>query len=209
MINYEDITLPLPVLAESFVEYKRPLDKLSYMVEKGELTHLARGYYAYADHPNRNIFLNYHIANTIYGVSYVSRYTALDYYSLIADRVYIYESMTMKRSKEITNDRGVFNYKTSDQEVFSTGIRSIQGNDVCTFLMATPEKALCDIIWTTPKLPISRYKDVVYFLEEDIRFDMEYFKKADRSIFEECLQYGDKKNIIKYLIKLCNTFQNA
>jgi len=205
----EDVGLSQAVLSEALAEYKRPNDKISYMIEKGELTHLARGFYAYTNYPNRNLFLNYHIANIIYGVSYISRYTALDHYSLISDGVVTYESMTMKRSKEIINDRGRFTYHTLAEEVFPIGLRSIAANEVCTYIMATPEKALCDIIWTSSKLPITSYKDMLYFLEEDLRFDMDYFAKADVTIFEECMAKGSKKNMIKYLIKMCNAYQDA
>jgi predicted transcriptional regulator of viral defense system len=203
--DFEDLSLSTCMVAESIgSEYKRPLDKISYMVQKGELTPLARGFYAFADHPHKNLFINYNIANTIYGVSYLSTYTALDYYGLIADRVYSYTSMTLKRSKEINNARGLFIYRTLSEAVFSIGIKSIQGNDVCTFLIASPEKALCDLIWTTPRLPITSLRDMIYFLEEDIRFDMDFFSRADVSIFEECVMYGDKPKLIHFLIKLCN-----
>jgi hypothetical protein len=208
--DFDDLALSTHIMSESLgPDYKRPLDKISYMVEKGELTHLARGYYAFTDHPKKNFFLNYHIANTIYGVSYLSTYTALDYYSLIADRVYTYSSITLKRSKEINNARGSFTYRTLNEEVFPIGIRSIQANDVCTFMMACPEKALCDLIWTSSRLPITSLRDMIYFLEDDIRFDMDYFAEADVTIFEECAKYGDKPKLINYLIKLCTRFSHA
>jgi hypothetical protein len=175
------------------------------MIAKGELIPLSRGHYA-LNSPYPNPYLPYHIANTIYGVSYVSRYTALDYFSLIDDKVYIYESMTMKRSREFNNDKGLFTYHTLKEEVFSIGIKSIIGNEYTTFLMAKPEKALCDILWTTPRLDITSYKELLLFLEYDLRFDMDYFLKADLSIFEECLKFGHKKNLIRYLIKLSNNY---
>lgn len=52
------------------------------------------------------------------------------------------------------------------------------------FLMATPEKAICDLIANSHKVNLRYLKDVEFYLEEDIRMDMDDFKNMDISIFE-------------------------
>jgi hypothetical protein len=114
--------------------------------------------------------------------------------------------MTLKRPREINNELGRFTYTHTSEAVFHIGIKSISFNSYCTFLMASPEKALCDIIWTTKSLPITSLKDMIYFLEEDIRFEMDFFANANIEIFEECIEFGNKKKELNYFIKLCKMY---
>ena len=67
--------------------------------------------------------------------------------------------------------------------------------------MATPEKALCDLIANSPKVNLRYLKDVEVYLEEDIRMEMDDFKNMDISIFERYVQVGKKSKSIETLIK--------
>lgn len=69
------------------------------------------------------------------------------------------------------------------------------------FLMATPEKAICDLIANSHKVNLRYLKDVEFYLEEDIRMDMDDFKNMDISIFERYAQVGKKTKSIETLIK--------
>ena len=69
------------------------------------------------------------------------------------------------------------------------------------FLMATPEKALCDLIANSPKVNLRYLKDVEVYLEEDIRMEMDDFKNMDISIFEQYVRVGKKSKSIETLIK--------
>lgn len=67
--------------------------------------------------------------------------------------------------------------------------------------MATPEKALCDLIANSPKVNLRYLKDVEHYLQEDIRMEMDDFKNMDISIFERYTQVGKKSKSIETLIK--------
>ena len=67
--------------------------------------------------------------------------------------------------------------------------------------MATPEKALCDLIANSPKVNLRYLKDVENYLEEDIRMEIEDFRNMDISIFERYAQVGKKSKSIATLIK--------
>ncbi len=67
--------------------------------------------------------------------------------------------------------------------------------------MATPEKALCDLIANSPKVNLRYLKDVEVYLEEDLRMEMDDFKDMDISIFERYTQVGKKSKSIETLIK--------
>jgi hypothetical protein len=207
-ICLEDLPINHSVLHETLnSEYRRPNDKISYMAQKGELISLVKGYYALGNPKQRNLYLAYNTANTIYGASYISRYTALSYYGLLSDGIRTIESMTTKRPKVVTNKLGQFSYVHLSEKVFHIGIKSINVSPISTFLIASPEKALCDLIWTTKNITFSTYQDMIYFLEEDQRIDLSLFEHADREIFEECLEYGPRPRLIKHLVRLCKEYK--
>ena len=66
--------------------------------------------------------------------------------------------------------------------------------------MATPEKALCDLIAHSPLVNLRYFKDVETYIEEDIRMDMEDFRNMDRSIFERYVEIGKKAKSVQTLI---------
>ena len=53
------------------------------------------------------------------------------------------------------------------------------------FLVASPEKALCDLIANSSKIILRYMKDVETYLEQDIRMDMDEFYNMDATIFED------------------------
>lgn len=67
--------------------------------------------------------------------------------------------------------------------------------------MATPEKAICDLIANSPKVNLRYLKDVEVYFEEDIRMEMEDFLNMDVSVFERYAQVGKKAKSIETLIK--------
>ncbi|MCI6804373.1 MAG: hypothetical protein MR912_02060, partial [Prevotella sp.] len=86
------------------------------------------------------------------------------------------------------------------REAFSIGITSINMQSYA-FLMATPEKALCDLIANSPKVNLRYLKDVEIYLEEDIRMEIDDFRNMDISIFKRYAQVGKKSKSIETLIK--------
>lgn len=67
--------------------------------------------------------------------------------------------------------------------------------------MASPEKALCDLIANSTQVNLRYLSDVERYLEEDIRMELEDFRNMDVSIFERYAQVGKKANSIETLIK--------
>ena len=70
------------------------------------------------------------------------------------------------------------------------------------FLIASPEKALCDLIIRTPKLLFRSKKDVITYLEDDLRFDTESLFSMDISVFQACAEKGYKSTSIQQLINV-------
>lgn len=189
------------VLASDLDGYKSPRQKVLELEKQGKIIRLKRGMYVISPHVTKKAISTELIANHLYGPSYVSMESALRFYGLIPERVYNTTSMTLKRSRIFKNQFGQFYYIFCPANYFSIGISQIIQDDYA-FLIASPEKALCDLIVYTPKLQLRSLKSLQTFLEEDIRFDMDEFYKMDVSVFERCKQVSKKKKEITNVIKL-------
>ena len=73
--------------------------------------------------------------------------------------------------------------------------------DNYAFLIASPEKALCDLIANSSQVNLHYMKDVETYLEQDIRMDMDEFNKMDKTIFEDYIKVGKKADSISTLLK--------
>lgn len=146
---------------------------------------------------NINEFL---VANHIYGPSYVSCQSALRYYGLIPERVYEITSMTTRLTKTYTNQIGRFSYVHCSDPYYKIGIRN-QKEDGVSFYIASPEKALCDLMIFTPHLNLRYRKEIKNYLEYDIRLEMSELKNFDLEILRECRDIGRKKTMLSQLIE--------
>jgi len=180
--------------------------KLLSMERQGDVIRLKRGIYVLSpDVSGKELSLPL-IANHLRGPSYVSCLSALSHYGLIPERVCTTQSMTLKRSKIIDNKAGRFEYFHCSEDYFPIGICSEVSAGVA-YLIASPEKALCDLIVTTPYLNLRYMRELVEYLEEDIRLDMDDFVKFDKSVFEECAKVGKKKVMMENIVKLLEKWQ--
>ena len=194
---------PPSVLLPLFSNIKQINDKARYLEQEGRIIRLKRGLYVRSAEDGA-MPLPLLIANHLYGPSYVSFHTALRHYGLIPERVYETQSMTIKHGRSFDTQLGRFSYRSCNVEYFPIGIRQVQeGED--TYLIATPEKALCDILLKTAGLSIASAKKMESFLLQDLRFDMEALKDFDIDLLKLCHQKAQvKATTITHLIKLIN-----
>ena len=141
------------------------------------------------------------IANHLLSPSYISMSSALRYYGLILEAVYTMQSMTVKHSKDFDTPLGRFEYTFVSRESFPIGVTSIK-KEGYAFMMATPEKALCDLIANSSKVNLRYMKEAEIYLEEDIRMELDDFKQMDADVFEAYCQVGKKAESIRTLLKL-------
>ena len=141
------------------------------------------------------------IANHLLAPSYISMSTALRYYGFIPEAVYTMQSMTVKHSKDFDTPLGRFEYTFISRDAFPVGVTSIK-KEGYAFMMATPEKALCDLIANSPKVNLRYMKETEIYLEEDLRMELEDFKQMDARIFEAYTKVGKKAESIRTLLKI-------
>jgi len=195
------IPVDYALLSSIFSDYKYPRNKIANLEIEGKLIRLKRSLYVVSPNVSGKLLSTELIANHIYGPSYVSMESALRYYGLIPESIRMVRSMTTKRSRNFENSISRFDYINCSEEYYPIGINQKIGYDY-SFLIASPEKALCDLIAYTPKVRPRFINAMLLYLEEDIRLEMETFYKLDENIFRQCAEVSKKKNDLKNLIKL-------
>ena len=183
-------------------DYKSPKDKITTLEQSGLLIRLKRGLFVVSPMVHSQPLSKELIANHIYGPSYISLQTALSFYGLIPERVHTVCSMTTKRSSSFINPLGNFDYITVPAAYFAIGIRQEIVNNNYAYLIATPEKALCDMIVETKGLKLQSIKAMQNYLEEDLRIDLSIIEHYDIDIINQCMELGSKKRELTLLYKL-------
>ena len=195
-------TIPVTtsIIESLYPELKSANKKVTWLEKQGVIIRLKRGLYVINPECSGKTLSSELIANHLYTPSYISMSTALRYYGLIPEAVYVHQSMTVKHSRSFQTPVGYYDYKHISKEAFPIGIRSIY-KDNYAFLIASPEKALCDLIANSSKVILRYMKDVEAYLEQDIRMDMDEFYNMDANIFEEYINVGKKADSISTLLK--------
>ena len=180
---YIDVQTLLHFLAD----YKKPRDAISRMVKNKELIRLKNGFYLISEkitHGSAKIVPFEQVANLLYGPSYVSMEWALSFYGMIPERVHTVTSMTLGRNKEYHTSVGDFSYATLSSESYSIGITQKKSPDYLGgFLLASPEKALADMVFKTCKN--LNKNDLKIELLESKRIDRECFHTLNKELLED------------------------
>lgn len=195
-------TIPVTtsIIESLYPELKSANKKVTWLEKQGVLIRLKRGLYVINPEYSGKALSSELIANHLYAPSYISMSTALRYYGLIPEAVYVHQSMTIKHSRCFQTPVGSYDYKYISRKAFPIGVRSMNKGDYA-FLIASPEKALCDLIANSSKVVLRYMKDVEVYLEQDIRMDMDRFYKMDATIFEDYINVGKKADSISTLLK--------
>ena len=200
------VPIPHHVMMGLLRDYKDPNDKIRQLIAKGVLERVTNGLYIAGStlgverpHP----FL---LANQILGPSYVSMESALAYHGLIPETVYTTTSMTIKTAREYRTASGTFTYTRIPLPYYAYGIQSVQLSSVQTVMLASPAKALLDKIITTAGVQFRSQANVLSYLEDDIRADVDKLKELDWSPVQTWLADAPKKRTLSLLLE---TLQNV
>ena len=194
------IPVTTSIIESFYPDLKSAEKKVVWLEKNGYIIRLKRGLYVVNPEYTGKRLSNELIANHLYAPSYVSMSTALRYYGLIPEAVYVNQSMTVKHSRSFQTPIGNYDYKCISRGAFAVGVRTEHVADYA-FLIASPEKALCDLIANSSKVNLRYMKDVENYLENDIRMDVDEFMKFDPSVLEEYIKVGKKADSIATLLK--------
>ncbi|NOY69578.1 MAG: hypothetical protein GXP53_08830 [Deltaproteobacteria bacterium] len=183
------------LLLQALRDYKKPRDKIRGLIRDKDIIRVKKGLYVLGRDYNKP-YNKFVLANLIYGPSYITGQTALAFWNMIPERVELIISMTTKRKKQFETPVGKFSYLYCPKTAFSIGVQLEDAGDQKKILIASPEKALCDI--TAAQTHISTRNEMKEFLEL-MRLDFSVYKNLDFSLLEE-IKAGYHRQSIKLLL---------
>lgn len=157
-------------LLSMLTEYAHPRDKITEWLKTGELIRVKKGLYVFGPESSLVPYSLEVLANLIYGPSAISLTYALAYYGFIPERVTTITSITNKRNKSFSTPVGEFTYQYLNPSKYPLEIELLGKEN--HFLIASPEKALCDHLYLTDKsIRFTSLDDVDKYLQYDLRID--------------------------------------
>ena len=189
------------ILMNLLKEYKWPHNKVRDLEKRGLLTPVKRGLYMAGPAVKGSRPSLYLLANHIYGPSYVSMEAALSFWSLIPEKVTSLSSMTTGSARIFRTPVGRFSYIKARLPYYSFGIRQVEVSEQQTVLLASPEKAICDMITARAGVQLRSPVQTVAFLTEDLRIEKSSLIGLDTEAIRSWAQYAPKKNSILMLTK--------
>ena len=177
------------MIKENLKEYSNPNTKICREIKKGKLIKIINGLYETDSSVN-----GYLLAGSIYGPSYLSFDFALSYYGLIPEKVTAFTSATLnkKKKKVYNNQFGTYLYRDIPEKVYPLGIRLVEEGNY-SYQIASPEKALCDKLYTLS--PLKNMKELENVLFNDLRIDMDEFNKLNLQDIEEISNSYNSTNV--------------
>lgn len=208
MRTLEKTTYPHPYISdlELTMQFKGTPDsrygKVKRLLAEGKLIHLKRSLYYLPDtSDNHTLPHAFEMAQFIYGPSYVSLESALSFHQLIPEAVYTTTCVTTKRAKTFSNALGRFVYYHQPPNFFLTHVSNIQQNEV-QFYMATPWKAICDMIYC--------YKNKFVKLSEfcdNLRIEIESLPPLTHITIDELTHYYQNHRVSRFLNQAARELQ--
>jgi predicted transcriptional regulator of viral defense system len=130
--------------------------QLNRWVKRGRVIQLRRGVYVLAEPYAKTTVHPFMAANALRNVSYVSLQSALAHYGMIPEYVPVTTSVTTGRPEELSTPIGRFQFRhVSTPLLYGFGEVEIARNQVV--LLASPQKALVDLLYLTPHSDRSDY----------------------------------------------------
>lgn len=179
----------MDMLLEELREYASPRSKLSRMAKNREIFPIVKGLYE-TEKGTPGIYL----AGSIYGPSYVSFEYALGHYGLIPEAVYTLTCATFekKKAKKYETPFGTFTYRDVPSEAFPLALTLVNENGYY-YRIATPEKALCDMLYTLR--PTANAAELHTMLNDDLRIEDSELRKLDAALVAELSEHYHTTNV--------------
>jgi hypothetical protein len=187
-------------LTSALQGYADPRQKISSWLRTGELVRVKKGLYIFGESVALEPYSKEVLANLIFGPSAISLTYALSYYGLIPERVNIVTSVTNNRAKSFATPIGEFKYYYLHPRKYSVGIVINSVTEHQSFLMASPEKAICDQIHLVDNsYPLINMDDIENYLLHYLRMDKKALSKFKLTKIQEiCHAYHNHKLVLLY-----------
>ncbi len=156
---------------------------ISRSLKRKEIISLRKGLYVTADFYSKNkgnISYKFYLANVLRKPSYVTSWTALQYYDLTTEIIHTVTSVTPKVTRDYKTKIGTFSYQSLKEEMFTD---FVSVNDKFNFFIASPSKALFDLLYLrTRQFKGVKFEDVTKLVEE-LRIDLDEMDENEKEKF--------------------------
>lgn len=156
---------------------------ISRFLRYKEIIKLKNGLYVTTDFFEKNkndVSYSFYLANIIRTPSYVSSWTALQYYNLTTEAIYSVTSVTPKVTRDYQTKVGNFSYQSIKKELFSD-FSLIKGK--FDFFIALPSKALFDLLYFRTNQFRSKSAKNIKVLIEELRIEIDEMDKNEQEKF--------------------------
>ena len=156
---------------------------ISRFLKYKEIYRLKNGLYVSAvffDKNNNDISYSFYLANIIRTPSYISSWTALQYYNLATEVIHSIISVTTKVTRDYLTKAGSFAYQSINKELFSD-FSLINGK--FDFFIAFPSKALFDLLYFRTNQFRGISSEKIKTLVEELRIDIGEMDKKEQEKF--------------------------
>ena len=171
--------------------YHYSRNKISTLLGRGEIISLKSGLYVLSERYGRELVPGI-VANLLYGPSYVSLDHALASYGLIPELAFQVTSVTTGRKKIFETAVGTFTYQHLKPTYYSLGYQ-LRREGGSGYLVATPEKALCDKLYFASRLEDAKALEAYLF--EDLRIDPDRLRDLDWELISRLAALAGKHNL--------------
>jgi hypothetical protein len=207
LTRFGSVPLTHGTLLSVLQKYRSPNDKIAQLIADGLIVSVKRGLYVVAPSLTSSAVSMPLVANHLYGPSYVSLEYGLYYHGLIPERVVEVTSVTTRQTKLYDLPFGRFSYKHSPLKLYPVGIKRVILSDQIGFLIASPEKALCDTLIFKKKLVINSVHELREYLFDDVRIDEELLRGFDVQVIDACRDACCKVKILNTLAQIVRNYQ--
>ncbi|MFA5000582.1 MAG: hypothetical protein WC545_04540 [Patescibacteria group bacterium] len=163
---------------------------ISRFLKYKEIIPLKNGLYISADFLEKNntdISYSFYLANIVRAPSYISSWTALQYYNLTTEIIYPIISVTTKVTRDYQTKVGNFTYQSIRKDFFSD-FSLIKGRPESPiskfdFYIASPAKALFDLLYFRTHQFRGLKPEMIRKIVEELRIDFDEMDKEEQEKF--------------------------
>ncbi|MFA6528230.1 MAG: hypothetical protein WCT46_01690 [Candidatus Gracilibacteria bacterium] len=153
---------------------------ISRSLARKDIIQLKKGLYISADfyHKNKSdTSYSFYLANVLRTPSYISSWTALEYYNLVTEVIHAITSVTPKITRTYITKVGSFEYHSIKKDLFSD-FSLIKGE--FDFFLASPSKALFDLLYFKTRQFRGIKMEEIDALIHELRIDIDEMDKQER-----------------------------
>jgi len=169
-------------LMDVLQDYSKPRDKITSLMNQGVIQRIKKGHYVLGEGYRRQPVSREILGNQLYGPSYLSLESALQFHGMIPESVQAVTSVCLGPSRQFQTPLGLFTYRRVPAGGYYFGIRRVELDSQRAYLIAAPEKALADKLKLYRGGPVKNQRELAAYLVDDLRIDGDSLSELDHEL---------------------------